>query len=56
MPQDKQKPKRDKQRKRTWRPPTVKTGTLFESNSLACGKTTANLDQCESTGMPLSAS
>ena len=40
MPSDKQKLKPDKPRKRTWRPPIVKTGTLFESNSLACGKLT----------------
>ena len=50
MPQDKSKTKPDKPRKRTWRPPTVKTGTLFESNSLACGKTLEDIDQCGGQG------
>jgi len=32
--------------KRAWQPPRVRTGHLFESNSLACGKNTPSLDQC----------
>jgi hypothetical protein len=51
---EKKKAKPERPRKRTWRPPTVKTGTLFESNSLACGKTLGN-EQCMENG-PLSAS
>jgi hypothetical protein len=38
MPSDTQKAKPPKPRKRAWQAPSVKTGTLFESNSLACGK------------------
>ncbi|HEY4184925.1 MAG TPA: hypothetical protein VGP07_07645 [Polyangia bacterium] len=33
-------------RKRVWQPPRVRTGHLFESNSLACGKNTPSLEQC----------
>lgn len=32
--------------KRAWQAPRVRTGHLFESNSLACGKNTPQLDQC----------
>jgi hypothetical protein len=32
--------------KRTWQTPRVRSGHLFESNSLACGKNTPALDQC----------
>lgn len=32
--------------KRPWTAPRVRTGHLFESNSLACGKSTPQLDQC----------
>ena len=32
--------------KRPWQPPRVRTGHLFESNSLACGKNVEYLDQC----------
>jgi hypothetical protein len=50
MPQpkdkDKDKTKSDKARKRTWRPPSFQTGTLFESNSLACGKEVFN-EMCQ---------
>jgi hypothetical protein len=42
------KPK--KPRKRAWQPPTVKTGLLFESNSLACGKTPVE-EGCQQMGM-----
>ena len=39
------KPRRP--RKRQWHRPQVKTGQLFESNSLACGKTpSAPNEQC----------
>ena len=32
--------------KRRWRSPEIKTGHLFESNSLSCGKNTPGIDQC----------
>lgn len=34
--------------KKTWQRPQIKSGKLFESNSLACGKTLADvgIDQC----------
>ncbi len=32
--------------KRPWVTPTIKTGQLFESNSLSCGKNTPGIDQC----------
>jgi hypothetical protein len=32
--------------KRAWQPPRIRTGHLFESNSLACGKNTPLLEQC----------
>jgi hypothetical protein len=32
--------------KRTWQPPRIRSGRLFESNSLACGKNTPAMDQC----------
>lgn len=37
-----QKPKT----KKTWETPRVKSGQLFESNSLACGKSSPNAQQC----------
>jgi hypothetical protein len=46
MPSDTRKAKPPKPRKRTWQAPTVKTGTLFESNSLACMK---HPGQCRQT-------
>jgi hypothetical protein len=33
-------------RKRAWIAPAIRTGHLFESNSLACGKNTPMIDQC----------
>jgi hypothetical protein len=34
-------------RKRRWQPPKIKSGQLFEANSLACGKSTAApQDEC----------
>ena len=41
--------KPNRPRKRQWRRPQVKTGQLFESNSLACGKTipqSGMIEQC----------
>ncbi|HEX2659923.1 MAG TPA: hypothetical protein VHU40_16680 [Polyangia bacterium] len=32
--------------KRPWQTPRVRTGQLFESNSLACGKNTPLIPQC----------
>jgi hypothetical protein len=32
--------------KKKWERPSIKTGHLFESNSLACGKSGPELDQC----------
>jgi hypothetical protein len=32
--------------KRAWQSPRIKTGQLFESNSLSCGKNTPGIDQC----------
>ena len=32
--------------KRPWQSPRIRTGHLFESNSLACGKNTPSLEQC----------
>jgi hypothetical protein len=33
-------------RRKVWLKPHIRTGHLFESNSLACGKSTPELDQC----------
>jgi len=39
--------------KRRWHRPQVKTGQLFESNSLACGKTHPATEECGfQTGIP----
>jgi hypothetical protein len=32
--------------KKPWEPPRVKTGHLFESNSLSCGKNSPGQDEC----------
>jgi hypothetical protein len=32
--------------KRAWQAPRIRTGHLFESNSLACGKSTPQIEQC----------
>lgn len=32
--------------KKPWEPPRIKTGQLFETNSLACGKISSSEDQC----------
>ena len=34
------------QRKRQWQRPRIKSGHLFESNSLACGKNNPEMEQC----------
>jgi hypothetical protein len=39
------KPPRPRSKKR-WEPPRVKTGQLFESNSLACGKGQGGDENC----------
>jgi len=33
--------------KKLWQRPQIKSGRLFESNSLACGKNGPGLDSCE---------
>ena len=33
--------------KRPWTRPKIDSGNLFESNSLSCGKATAELEQCQ---------
>ena len=43
------KPQR-KGKKKTWEAPRVKSGQLFESNSLACGKSTPTTQQCIDSG------
>jgi hypothetical protein len=35
-----------KPKKKAWASPRLKTGQLFESNSLACGKSSEETDQC----------
>jgi hypothetical protein len=49
MPIEKSKAKPTKRPKRTWQRPSVKTGTLFESNSLACGKMVFQ-EECQQGG------
>jgi hypothetical protein len=39
-------PKTPKPPKREWQRPSVKTGHLFESNSLACGKNAPGTEEC----------
>ena len=41
----KQKPKLEKARKK-WNRPEIRTGKLFEVNSLACGKTDGSTAPC----------
>ena len=33
-------------KKKKWERPRIKTGHLFESNSLACGKNAPQIEQC----------
>lgn len=42
--------KPEKPGKRPWRPPTFKSGRLFESNSLACGKLQTD-EMCAQVGI-----
>jgi hypothetical protein len=35
-----------RKQKKSWQRPTVKTGQLFESNSLACGKNSPGTFEC----------
>lgn len=53
MSVEKQNRKRDKPRKRAWLPPSFKTGKLFESNSLACGKLPVD-EMCQQIGIQTS--
>jgi hypothetical protein len=44
------KPPKDttaKKPKRAWQPPRIKTGQLFESNSLSCGKSNMMMEPCQ---------
>ena len=36
-----------KGKKKRWEAPRIKSGQLFESNSLACGKDNPGTDQCQ---------
>jgi hypothetical protein len=36
-----------KTEKRSWEPPRIKTGQLFESNSLSCGKSNMMMEPCQ---------
>ena len=40
------KPPAPKRKKKTWESPRVKSGRLFESNSLACGKDHSDGGNC----------
>lgn len=40
------KPRKASRRKKPWERPKVKTGHLFESNSLACGKSSPGHEEC----------
>jgi hypothetical protein len=35
------------QAKKAWQKPRIKSGRLFESNSLACGKNGPGMESCE---------
>jgi hypothetical protein len=39
-----------KSKKKQWESPRVKSGQLFESNSLACGKNNSGMDECMDNG------
>jgi len=39
--------KTDKKRKTRWVRPAVRSGRLFESNSLSCGKSSPGLPECQ---------
>jgi len=45
---EKSKPsKQAAKQKKPWQRPTIKSGRLFESNSLACGKNSPGMSECE---------
>ncbi len=44
---DKSKRKPARPSKKAWQKPRIKSGRLFESNSLACGKNGPGMDSCE---------
>jgi len=44
---DKSKRKSARPAKKAWQKPRIKSGRLFESNSLACGKNGPGMDSCE---------
>lgn len=44
---DKSKRKAPPRPKKAWQKPRIKSGRLFESNSLACGKNGPGMDSCE---------
>ena len=46
---DNQPTKPEQARRRAWREPTVKSGTLFEMNSLACAKVETE-EGCQAMG------
>ena len=50
MPEKPQRKRPPRRPKRVWEPPRVKTGKLFESNSLACGKGPGGDDECFQSG------
>jgi hypothetical protein len=39
-----------KGKKKTWEKPRLKSGQLFEHNSLACGKADSHNPQCQESG------
>jgi hypothetical protein len=45
---DKSKRKPARAAKKAWQKPRIKSGRLFESNSLACGKNQPGMEACES--------
>jgi hypothetical protein len=45
-----ERPPRNKKSKKMWEPPRLKSGQLFESNSLACGKNSGATQQCMING------
>ena len=40
--------------KKRWQQPKVKTGRLFESNSLACGKNAPGMAECDESNPQMS--
>ncbi|HVZ75447.1 MAG TPA: hypothetical protein VHJ20_23890 [Polyangia bacterium] len=54
MANKRQRKPEPKRKKKTWESPRVKSGRLFEANSLACGKSDPDTDQCSSLGGAMS--